>query len=244
MRYPKRGLAAAGAFFVVAGAFAAPRLHAADHNDPGRVQASAADVGDPAADIADMFAWYTDQSIVLALTWRIDAAYQLEFDPEVLYGIHVDNDNDGKAEFDIWTRFGRKTGDSSEWGVKIDNVPGTTAPIVGAVGQTLTVGGVKALAGLFDDPFFFDLDGFFTGLSVALGNPAHRADPQNKEAWALDLKRPFGFQKNNDAFAGTNVHAVILEVPRSSVLKKDFLGHFIPLHVWGTSDVKPGRKVR
>src|SRR5581483_8946307 len=66
---------------------------AADHNDPIGVQAAyrsgdsangyTVATGDPSADIADLFAWYTGekgnpQSVVLALTWRVDPIEEKE----------------------------------------------------------------------------------------------------------------------------------------------------------------------
>ena len=58
---------------------------AADHNDPIHVQATyqsgelsgyVVNTGDPAADIADLFAWYSGppgqaKSLIMALTWRL-----------------------------------------------------------------------------------------------------------------------------------------------------------------------------
>jgi hypothetical protein len=243
-------------------------LLAADHNDPGRVQATSADdFGDPAADIADIFVWHDDASVMLALTWRIHPAHPFEFDPDVLYGIHVDNDDDQAADYDIHVRYGWKKDvdledpavrdDPSIWAVKIENVPGCETPMIGAIGETLgcETEGVKAMVGLFDDPFFFDLDGFFNGLSVALDannprNAPHRAwfkgDP-----WELDRSRPFGFRQSNDSFAGTNVHAVVLQIPRDAILKTRPTLSFgfppsiqearVPLHVWATTGGAPGR---
>lgn len=238
---------------------------AADHNDPVRVQATGTTTGDPAPDIADIFAYYRGPtgkptSIVLVLTWRVDPLYELSFDPTIRYGIHIDNDAsfsnlasargvDMGAEHDIWIWFGKKKDTPNEWGVYLENVPGLGGrKMAGDVGKVLRPApGVQVMAGLADDPFFFDLDGFFAGLSVALGNPA--GDPAFPEAKrrtiapfdATRVARPFGFVNTNDGFGRTNVHFVAIEVPASSVLVGTD-DHHRDLHVWATTDGKAGRK--
>ncbi|HSO32988.1 MAG TPA: DUF4331 family protein [Labilithrix sp.] len=245
---------------------------AADHNDPVRVQATGTESskhGDPAADIADIFTWYTGKQgapdkVVFALTWRVDPLFEREFDPTVRYGIHIDN-NAGiaapakdaplslmdpaklAADHEIWIWFGKKKGTTDEWGLIVSNVPGLDKPVVGPVGKTLEPKpGVKIMAGLFDDPFFFDLDGFFNSLAVSLGNP--QGNPQqpkiNGSAYTLrpsdqaTVKSPFGFVNKNDGFGKNNVHAVIIELPAESVLVRDGAKHK-DLHVWATTDSRP-----
>ncbi len=245
-------------------ASAAPTF-AADHNDPVRVQATGTTTGDPAADIADIFAYYRGptgkpDSIVLALTWRVDPLYEVTFDPSIRYGIHVDNDASFAnlaeargvgmgAEYDIWIWFGKKRGTTNEWGVYLENVPGLGGrKVAGDVGKVLRPApGVRIMAGLADDPFFFDLDGFFAGLSVALGNPAGDPalpDAARRRVTAFDptqVARPFGFVNRNDGFGRTNVHFVEIEIPASSVLRGTE-GRHRDLHVWATADGKVGRR--
>lgn len=245
-------------------ATAAPSL-AADHNDPVRVQATGTTTGDPAPDIADIFAYYRGptgkpSSVVLTLTWRVDPLAELAFDPTIRYGIHVDNDASFSnlaeargigmgAEFDIWIWFGKKKETANEWGVYLENVPGLGGKkVAGDVGKVLKPApGVQIMAGLADDPFFFDLDGFFAGLSVALGNPAgDPAFPAGKRSAispfdATKVPRPFGFVNTNDGFGRTNAHFVAIEVPAAAVLKGTDNNHR-DLHVWATTDGKVGRK--
>jgi hypothetical protein len=245
-------------------ATAAPSL-AADHNDPVRVQATGTTTGDPAPDIADIFAYYRGptgkpNSVVLTLTWRVDPLAELAFDPTIRYGIHVDNDASFSnlaeargigmgAEFDIWIWFGKKKGTANEWGVYLENVPGLGGKkVAGDVGKVLKPApGVQIMAGLADDPFFFDLDGFFAGLSVALGNPAGDPSfPAGKQNTispfdATKVPRPFGFVNTSDGFGRTNVHFVAIEVPAAAVLKGTDQNHR-DLHIWATTDGKVGRK--
>lgn len=238
---------------------------AADHNDPVRVQATGTTTGDPAPDIADIFAYYRGPTgkpttVVLTLTWRVDPLNEVAFDPSIRYGIHIDNDASFSnlaeargigmsAEYDIWIWFGKKKGTVNEWGVYLENVPGLGGKkIAGEVGKILRPApGVQIMAGLSDDPFFFDLDGFFAGLSVALGNRA--GDPSFPDAKrnpiaAFDstkVPRPFGFVNTSDGFGRTNAHFVAIEIPAASVLKGTD-GNHRDLHVWATTDGKVGRK--
>jgi hypothetical protein len=103
------------------------------------------------------------------------------------------------------------------------------------------------MAGLSDDPFFFDLDGFFSGLSVALGNKAGNPafpDAKRNGITAFDatkVAKPFGFTNKNDGFGGTNAHFVTIEVPASSLVKGT-TGKHSDLHIWATTDGKVGRR--
>jgi len=191
---------------------------AADHNDPIGVQATYrsgdsaggydVSTNDPAADIADLFAWYTgDQgnptSVVLSMTWRADPveAREKQFDPTVEYGIHIDTSDkklidvklnaDGlslgsklktTATNDIIVWFGEHKKKKGQWGMIVSGLPGVDHAVVGPVGEVFKPApGVKIAAGLFDDAFFADLDAFFNSISVALGN-----DPGANPSLPLD----------------------------------------------------------
>lgn len=246
-------------------AVAASPVSAADHNDPHRVQSDqfwnsqATDGADPSADIADLFAWNRQadpaaapdpdkDTLVLILTWRLDDT-EPKLDPTVRYGIHIDafgdvlSKPDSKADYNVYVRHGQnpKTG---AWGVKIDGLPGTTKSVVGAVGKELTVdvqspvgaGKTKVVSSVFDDPFVFDFDGFFYGLSVGLGNesPNVIADPALRDdrdpPFAPRPDRPFGFNNKNDTIAGINVGAVVIEMPLHVVRARTS-----KINVWSTT---------
>ena len=70
-----------------------------------------------------------------------------------------------------------------------------TGPIAGSVETDLTREGVKARAGLFDDPFFFDLQGF--------------KDTQASGTLSITNKRNF--------FAGKNDTSIVVDFPRSAI---------------------------
>jgi hypothetical protein len=251
---------------------------AADHNDPIGVQATykagdsaggyVVSTNDPAADLADVFVWYTGEqgnpdSVVLAITWRADPveAREKQFDPTVQYGIHIDTEkekklldvdisaSDGltlgsklftKATHDITIWFGEHKTEKGQWGLLVNGLPGVDGEVVGPVGRVIEpADGVKIAAGLFDDAFFADLDGFFNSVSVALGNnpaqnpslPADRfakVDPKQQQ-----LSRPFGYPVGVDGFGRQNVHAVVIELPASEFPTRT-------LHVWATTARKNG----
>lgn len=252
--------------------------HAADHNDPVGVQATyqsgtsssyEVSTGDPAADIADIFAWYSPDKAraIFALTWRADPteARERSFDPSVKYTIHVDDSGQSKpleitagpAGLSVGSRldtpahkemvfwFGESKREKGAWGMMASGLPGVSGDFVGAVGKTHEPArGVKVAAGLFDDAFFADLDGFFNSISVALPplvdprrNPSLPQDRFSaKDPATQRLALPFGYPVDRvDGFGKQNVHAVVVEVPVAS-----FRSH--KLHVWATSDRVRGPK--
>jgi hypothetical protein len=146
-----------------------------------------------------------------------------------------------KSEHDIVFWFGEHKTNRGEWGMIATGIPGVEGPVVGPVGKVLTPApGVKLTAGLFDDPFFADLDGFFNAISVALGNqpganPSLPLDRFKKtDPRTQNLTRPFGYPTNVDGFGKQNMHAVVLELPVAAFNGKR------KLHVWGTTERKQG----
>ena len=217
---PRAGLfLSAGLMALAWVAYSPPPTKAADHNDPIGVQTSyrggesaagyEISTNDPAADLADLFAWYTGEqgnpeSVVLAITWRADPteAREKAFDPTVAYGIHIDTDDkklidvdvslqDGltlgskfktDADHDIVVWFGEHKEQKGKWGMLVNGLPGVDGEVVGPVGKIIQAApGVKVAAGLFDDAFFADLDAFFNSISVALGN-----SPGNNPSLPMD----------------------------------------------------------
>ncbi|MEM9068221.1 MAG: DUF4331 family protein [Myxococcota bacterium] len=165
---------------------------AADHSE-----ATSVGVGDPAANIADVYAWHEDGNVVAVLT--VDGAkvpvaeQQGTYDRDVLYGVHFDTNDDQQADETIWVRFGQN--DAGAWGVQAEGIPGASEPLEGAVESPLRRGEERLWAGLRDDPFFFDLDGF--GMTVATGT--------------------LSFDSTRDSIAGTNCTAIVVEFPASTL---------------------------
>lgn len=184
---------AGGAFYVTGSG-----LTAADHLDPpGRTNPSNDTTPDKAADIADVFAWHTATDINLVLTFAGPQANNLPatYDPNVLYTINVSNAAPRTTpNFPILVRFGPGSG-GNNFGVQVSGVPGVTGTIEGPVETDLAKDGVRVRAGLFDDPFFFDLQGFRD--TVATGR--------------------LSFNNQRDFFAGQNLTAIVISIPRDRI---------------------------
>ncbi len=182
---------------------------AADHLDPpARTDPAMDSTPDRAADIADIYAWHTDTSVVLALTFSGPQATNqpATYDPNVLYSINVSN-TAPRTTTDIPIQFRFGTGAMNQFGIRVTGLPGVTGAIEGSVETTLEKDGVKVRAGLFDDPFFFDLQGFRDTLNTGT----------------------LSFRSNRDFFAGQNLTAVVIEIP------KDRIETGMPLDVWGAT---------
>ncbi len=202
---------------------------AADHAEaPGTM-------ADAAADIADFYAWHTDDGkIVAILTFASQmAGGDPAFDRDVLYTIHLDNTataaglttpdfplpddntNDNESDIDINIRFGQN--ESDEWGVQIEGMPGTDAAIQGAVGELIDAeNGNLAQAGTYDDPFFFDSTGFNATVAAAGEIP----DDFDLAFGSLAnvTEDPPMIEDAPDDFEGFNVHAIVLEFDAEAAL--------------------------
>lgn len=189
----KRAIAAGSAALVTA-LLAAGQPRAADHADGP--QAS----GDPAADLGDLYAWVNGDRLVVIVTYAplLEASDAPVFDADVLYTIHIDNDDDHEPDHSIWVRFGQNM--SGEWGYRVENVPGLGFAFQGPV-DTVVDGDVqtRAWAGLADDPFFFDLEGWQDTVANIAGDPS---GPGN-----------LAFEFDRDSLAGLNTMVIALEFP-------------------------------
>lgn len=151
-------VAAAGALLLPGAA-----NRAADHFDPpGRTDPLVDANPDLPADIADVYAWHAGDNLNFAITFagpNVNTAPAF-YDRNVLYKLQVSTAApDDTPEVVIRVRFGPGTR-ANEFGVRFEGVPGVTGTIEGPVETTLVKDGVQARAGLFDDPFTFDLQGF------------------------------------------------------------------------------------
>jgi hypothetical protein len=167
---------------------------AADHVD------SPQSMADAAADITDLYAWHNGEGgrlyVVLGFAGLSAAGGDPTYDADVLYTIHIDDDGDREPEHQIYVRFGQNL--LEEWGVRVDNLPGEAGPFEGPVGEAVAgKAGGQVQAGLFDDPFFFDLDGYLATIMSATEAPG---------------ESNLMFDSANDSFAGTNVTAIVLDM--------------------------------
>ena len=201
MRIGKRSaaVAMAAAVTLAAGGLWVDRsADAADHLDPPmRTDPAVATVADTAADIADVFAFNDASTVTLIVTNAGPRAGGLPavYDKNVLYRLHVSTDGDATTDENIIdVRYGQDP--AGNWGVQFSGIPGTAAPISGPVQTTLTSGaGTRAIAGLFDDPFFFDLEGFKATQSTG----------------TLSIKNTRNF------FAGKNDTSFVIDFPRAAI---------------------------
>lgn len=187
-------------------------VFAFDHNDaPGTM-------ADNPADISDFYAWNTEDGTIVAIVnfaGLAEAGSDPVYDPDVLYGIHIDNDGDHKPDIDIWARFGKNA--AGDWGLQVINLPGADATaepdicgeppdsgdngdgdgdqsLVAHCGPVDTVidtgAGTRIWAGPREDPFFFDLDGYLDTV----------------------MSGTLSFDSTNDSFAGLNVTSIVVEM--------------------------------
>lgn len=171
----------------------------ADHLDPpGRTDPTVDSTPDRAADIADLYAWHTATSVILALTFAGPQATSLpaSYDRNVDYAINISNQAPRTTtDIPIHIRFGQAG--ANQHGVQVTGLPGVTGAISGPVETNLTKDGVTVRAGLFDDPFFFDSQGF----------------RETRNTGALR------FSSSRDFFAAQNLTAVVIEIPRDRIDK-------------------------
>jgi len=187
-------------------------VNAADHAEATLV------AGDPAADIADVFAFLDpndNSKVVLAMDVEgfvvpselLNLSF---FAPDVTYQFQIENTGDAVADQFLDVTFSPQTSRSKPQTatIKLPNGAEFTAP---TTVQTLAASpnpfvvttdpttGVSFFAGLTDDPFFFDIVGFNRFVSSVLGGTP---DPSK-------------LQRNRDSFAGYNIHMIALSVPAS-----------------------------
>ncbi|MGH7500242.1 MAG: DUF4331 family protein [Longimicrobiales bacterium] len=203
-------------------------LSAADHRD------SMALTADAKADIADVYSFVSPTkpaNLVLAMT--VDGLIPPSevgthrFDPDVLYQWKIDNDGDAVEDLVIQARaVGNGPGQQMRFRGPV--APERTGPEsllvrgedIGRVRVSAnreaivsTDNGISVFAGVRDDPFFFDLAQF----------------------QAIIAGQASGFRNPGvDAFAGTSVLALVIELPIAR------LGSNPNLRIWGTTS-RPAR---
>lgn len=189
-----------------------PGQHArtADHLDPpARTDPLVDSTPDRAADIADVFAWNDGPNTNIVVTFAGPASNDQPafYDRDVLYKVNISNAPPASTtEIPISIRFGKGAG-PNDFGVQVSGIPGV-GTISGPVEQTLTSGAVKVRAGLFDDPFFFDLQGFKDTLATGT------------------LK----FDKTRNFFANKNDTAIVMQIPTASLVSGTN-----PLAIWAST---------
>lgn len=182
---------------------------AADHLDPpARTDPDLDTLPDFAADIADVYAWHSASHVIIAVTFAgPQAGRAASYDRDVLYKVNISNAGArSDPEFVIRVRFGQN---GTANGVQFENVPGAASAIVsGPVETNIASGGAMLRAGLFEDPFNFDLLGFRATRSTG----------------TLQMRN------DRDFFAGKDDTAIVIQMPRAALENGTH-----PLDIWATS---------
>jgi Domain of unknown function (DUF4331) len=203
------------------------KSNAADHLDPpGRTDPDPAKAGaaaDREADIADVFTWHrgtgASQTVVLALTFsgpnEPAAVTKLKCDKDVLYTIHVSSNDNGVADSKINARFAKDSKENCFVRFDFDGITGYSPMVLRTEAvNDITAGNIgKYYAGLRDDAFFFDLQGF-------------------RETF-MDGK--VKMISDRDFFKGKNTPAIAIELPAAALSKGKSA-----LRVWATTARKKG----
>lgn len=133
---------------------------------------------------------------------------------DVAYQLHLD-DLDWQFDKTVTVQLGYDCNTQS-WGAWFHGLPGT-ADMVVPVNETVTAAnGVRVRVGLYDEPFYVDLDGFFAALFP----------PEGQRTSAAVM----GFDPTRDYFRGANVHGIVVEIP-ANVLGSD------DVDVWASSNI-------
>ena len=195
---------------------------------------------DPAADIADVFLFPSPQSatkLVGAITFggrpaprsRIDGSFYC--DPDILFTYNLDRADasgtfDSVPDIQIYARFARNK--SGQCALQLENVPGAGGKFSGLIETVFSLGGIRAFAGLRNDPFFFDAEGL-TALLNTFATPG-----QNGDLVSSFRLSPAG-QPRRDSFAGRNVSAIVFEMDLDAIAPKAAGGTRPKLRVWATT---------
>jgi len=184
-----------------------PAAVGADHLDaPGLTPPG----GDLRTDITDLYAFRAKSGrtvLVLNVNGLTKAGKQAAFASSapsvrrtrrVVYNLRVDNNADARSDVNLAVSFGRPDGNGVQRMLVKRNGKTIVSGRTSAFGDVRvnTSGAVSAYAGMRDDPFFFDLNGFINILSTKPGESF------------LGCKKP-----RPDAFKGTNVSSIVLELP-------------------------------
>lgn len=203
-------------------------IFAADHIDAPAVTGPGST--SPANDITDIYAFQSpadNNKMVFVLNTQgllsPAASATAAFSKNVMYEINIDNTGDNVEDLVIQCLV--QNGKMRVYGPVAAGTPGTTSTVktsgaltevavtaYGAASPAIgSSNGINAFAGPRDDPFFFDLVRFkeiIAGTQTGFRNPGV------------------------DAFAGTNVMSIVVEVPKS------LLGSAATINVWGETKSK------
>ena len=191
-KFTKIGVYGLSILMLLFGLVAAPTL-AADHLDaPGLTPPG----GDTRLDITDVYAFQSPSNpgntvLVMGVNPLAGVLNDGTFRSGAAYEFKIDSNGDAKEDLTFKATFSAPDA-SLQQGVTLRKIPaqgGGSVLTKGQTGQNISIqGGGSLRAGVFDDPFFFDLNAF---LAVDFCNPGE------------------------NFFTGLNISAIVLEVPSS-----------------------------
>ena len=210
MTIKHKALTALGAgSIVVASSVVAMGASAADHLDAPGVKA------DGRTDINDVYTFQSPTNadntvLIMTVNPLAGVSSGTTFHPNAEYRFNIDDNGDAVADANIDVTFGKvKKNGSQKLKVELKGENGN-AKSQGMVNQEVGFAETgRVMAGTFDDPFFFDLEGF---------------------------RNNFQFTGTN-FFAGLNVTAIVVEVP-SSMLGDGGIGVWATTTVKGKSSIR------
>jgi hypothetical protein len=173
-----------------------PVTSAADHLDSPLV------AGNGAADITDLYVFSGPGGNGTVFILGVNPGAGVlpnsgtTFGPKINYQIKIDTNGDAKADMKYMFDFQKPSGGKQKFSVWLD---GTWLADGWTGSDASLAGGGKATAGLYDDPFFFDLDAF-KGAVLGNGNG-----------------RTFCDDNTTDFFKGLNISAIVLRVPNENL---------------------------
>jgi hypothetical protein len=233
---PMRGFSKAGALALLVGL--APSGFAADHRDGPKVKS------DPSTDINDVYAWMQGGKLALIMTVSPLADTGSKFSNAATYTFHINRsagygmaqtETTVVCDFDTAQKIQCWAGDAAAEYV--------TGDASAAAGIATASGKFKVHAGLHDDPFFFNLEGFNDARAAVLaaassltfdaaGCPALDMDTSTALVGLLTHTKN-GASPVANFFAGKNTLAIAAEIDLS-LLK----GSGAILGVWASTNAK------
>lgn len=214
----KKRLALIG-LLAVAGT-ASTALMAADHVD------SPATVAEPTADITDLYAWMSPDANKLNLVMDVFpfAGDDAAFGTAVTYVFHVNSSAGyGMAQTETQVICKFFDADQIECWAGDEYVVGDPSDPAGITSED---GGLRVFAGLRNDPFFMEFEGFTETVKAVVaaapsltfdGEGCPDVDAATSAALVGQLQSGANGAPASDTFAGANVLALVVEVDKSLV---------------------------
>ncbi len=216
--------------------------YAADHAD-------SPDSSEANLDINDLYVFANGDNVVFALTVNPlltpgEATNGAYLNPEGLYQIKLDRERDGIEDAVIQIAVQGTGSDQivsvrgpiapSSTGTANNTLAGTPAA-QGSFGSTFSAGDLQVFTGPRDDPFFIDLFGdmsvtsvlnavFSAALGEPIGSPSEQTLAFNPDA--------------TDDLAGTNVLAMVIEMPKSVVAAALGIQESDAFFAWATTSIR------